>query len=60
LLTGVPKNDHALERGEVQAADVETVVTAIKNHPDITAYEAVHQDETRAVGQYKVTDQSFV
>jgi len=59
LLTGVPKDDHALELGEVQAADAETVVTAIKDHPDITAYEAVHQDETRAVGQYKVADQGL-
>lgn len=59
LLTGVPKDDYALELGEVQAADAERVVTAIRAHPDISAYEAVHQDETRAVGQYKVADQGL-
>ena len=39
----------------------ETAITvaAIKNHPDITAYVAVHQDETRAVGQYKVAGQGL-
>lgn len=59
LLTGVPKADHALELGEVQASDAEAVVTTIKDHPDISAYEAVYQDETRAVGQYKVADQGL-
>lgn len=57
LLTGVPKNDHALELGEVQATNPDQIVAAIKDHPDINAYEAVHLDDTRAVGQYEVADQ---
>ncbi len=59
LLTGVPKGDHALELGEVQADDPESVVAAITDHPDITAYEAVHLDDGRAVGQYEVADQGL-
>ena len=59
LLSGVPKADHALELGEVQATDPAPVVAAIKDHPDISAYEAIHRDERRAVGQYQVADQGL-
>jgi predicted DNA binding protein len=61
LLTGVPKGGCALELGEVRAeADHLTEVTdAIRNHPDITAYEAVFAGDQRAVAQYEADEKSL-
>jgi len=59
LLTGVPRGDRALELGEVRADEPEPVVGAIRDHPDITAYEALFVGEERAIGQYEAREQGL-
>ncbi|MFC6756642.1 MULTISPECIES: helix-turn-helix domain-containing protein [Haloarcula] len=57
LLTGVPMGDRALELGEVRADDPEPVVAAIRNHPDISAYEPLWSGDGRAIAQYEASEQ---
>jgi len=59
LLTGVPRGDRALELGEVRTDDPEPVVAAIRDHPDVTAYEALYDGEKRAIGQYEAVEQGL-
>ena len=59
LLTGVPIGDRALELGEVRATDPSAVVDGIRTHPDISAYESLHVDDRRAIGQYEAVEQSL-
>lgn len=59
LLTGVPKDDRALELGEVRADTVQTVVDAISDHPDITAYEPLYTGDSRAIAQYEAGEKGL-
>jgi predicted DNA binding protein len=59
LHTGVPKGDRALELGEVRAADPKAVSEAIRGHPDITGYDELYLDDTRAIGQYEADEKSL-
>ncbi|RXK46889.1 helix-turn-helix domain-containing protein [Halorientalis pallida] len=59
LLTGVPRGDHALELGEIRAENPGVVADAIRNHPDISNYEAVFADDRRAIGQYEAVEQGL-
>jgi predicted DNA binding protein len=59
LLTGVPRDDHALELGEIRAADPEAVADAIRRHPDIDSYETVYADDRRLVAQYETVEQGL-
>ena len=59
LLTGVPMGDRALELGEVRAEDPEPVVAAIRDHPDISEYEALWTGDGRAIGQYEARERGL-
>jgi predicted DNA binding protein len=59
LLTGVPKDDRALELGDVRADTVEPVVDAIRTHPDITAYDPLHVGDGRAIAQYEADEKGL-
>jgi predicted DNA binding protein len=59
LLTGVPKDDRALELGEVRAEDPDPVAEAIRTHPDVTAYESLYVDESRSIAQYEAREQAL-
>lgn len=59
LLTGVPRGERALELGEVQAADAKTVADAIRDHPDIRAYDSLHETDHRVIAQYEADEKSL-
>lgn len=59
LLTGVPRDDRALELGEVQAENPETVSDAIRDHPDITAYERLYAGDQRVIAQYEADERGL-
>ena len=59
LLTGVPKGDRALELGEVQAENPESVTDAIQEHADISEYDQLYVDDRRAIGQYEADEKSL-
>ena len=59
LLTGVPKGDRALELGEVRAADPAVVTDAIREHPDVSRYEQLYEDGSRAIGQYEADEKGL-
>lgn len=56
LLTGVPKGDRALELGEVRAENPESVTNAIQEHTDISEYDQLYVDDSRAIGQYEAAE----
>ncbi len=56
LLTGVPMGDRALELGEVRAPNPTEVTDAIREHPDISAYDQLYEDDRRAIGQYEAAE----
>lgn len=57
LLTGVPKNDRAIELGEIRADDPEAVAAALQDHPDTVAYERLLDGDGQAIIQYEVVEQ---
>jgi predicted DNA binding protein len=57
LLTGVPKNDRAIELGEIRADDPEAAAAALRNHPDTVAYERLIVTDGRAIIQYEAVEQ---
>jgi hypothetical protein len=57
LLTGVPKGDRAIELGEVRAADPAAAAAAIRDHPDVVAYDRLLVSDDRAVTQYEAVEQ---
>jgi len=57
LLTGVPLDDRSLELGEVVADDPEAAAAAIRDHPDVVAFERLHADDRRALTQYEAAEQ---
>jgi predicted DNA binding protein len=57
LLTGVPKGDRAIELGEVLADDPEAAAVAIRDHPDVVAYDRLLADDQRAITQYEAEEQ---
>lgn len=59
LLTGVPKDERALELGEVRAANPGTVTDAIQEHPDIFEYDQLYVDDRRAIGQYEADEKGL-
>jgi len=59
LLTGVPRGDRALELGEVRAGDAARVAEAIREHPDVSAYETVYAGEKRVIAQYEAVEQGL-
>ena len=59
LLTGVPKDDGALELGEVVADDPGRIVDAMGDHPDIRALERLHRGDRRAIVQYEADEQGL-
>jgi predicted DNA binding protein len=59
LLTGVPKGDRALELGEVRAENPTAVTDAIREHADISEYDQLYVDDTRAIGQYEADEKSL-
>lgn len=59
LLTGIAVEDSAVELGEVVGGDIDAVMDAITDHPDIVEYEQLYGDEERALAQYRTTEQSL-
>lgn len=59
LLTGVPKDDGALELGEVVADDPGRIVDAMRDQPDIRALDQLHHGDRRAIAQYEVDEQGL-
>lgn len=59
LLTGVPRGDHALELGEVQAENPSAVTDVISSHPDITAYDKLYAGERRVIARYKANERGL-
>ena len=59
LLTGVPRGDRALELGEVRAGNATQVAEAIRDHPDIVAYETVYAGEDRVIAGYEAIEQGL-
>jgi predicted DNA binding protein len=57
LLTGVPKGDRAIELGEILADDPELAAAALRDHPDIVAYDRLLADDQRAITQYEAEEQ---
>ncbi|WP_227739009.1 helix-turn-helix domain-containing protein [Halorientalis pallida] len=57
LLTGVPKGDRAIELGEILADDPELAAAALRDHPDIVAYDRLLVDDQRAITQYEAEEQ---
>lgn len=56
LLTGMPVDDGAFELGEVLADDVAAAADAVRDHPDVVAYERLFADDRRALAQYRSTE----
>jgi len=56
LLTGVPRGDRALELGEVRTDRPSEVADALRDHPDITAYDEVFASEHRVIAQYEADE----
>lgn len=59
LLTGVPKDDRALELGEVRAENAKTVASAIRSHPDIFEYDQVYASDSRVIAQYDADERGL-
>lgn len=59
LLTGVPRGDRALELGEIAAEDAGRVATAVREHPDVSAYETVYAGEHRVIAHYEAVEQGL-
>lgn len=59
LLTGVSKGNKSLELGEVLAENPEAVADAVRDHPDIPAFDRLYVDDQRALTQYETTEQSL-
>lgn len=59
LLTGVPKGDRVLELGEVRTDRPAAVTDAIRDHPDITAYDELFVSDRRAIAQYEADEKSL-
>lgn len=59
LLTGVPKNNRAIELGEILANDPEAAAAALREHPDIVAYERLLVGDRRAITQYEAVEQGL-
>lgn len=59
LLTGIAVDDGALELGEIVGEDVDAVMEAFADHPDIVEYEQLYVDNERALAQYRTTEASF-
>ena len=59
LLTGVPRGNRALELGEVRAADPRPVADAIRDHPDIAAYEGLYAGDERVIAQYEADERAL-
>ena len=59
LLTGVPRGNRALELGEVRAADPRPVTDAIRDHPDIAAYEELYAGDERVIAQYEADERAL-
>lgn len=57
LLTGVPKGDRSLELGEVVDDQPGAAAAAVRDHPDVIAFEELHADDERALTQYEVVEQ---
>jgi len=57
LLTGVPKGDRAIELGEVRTDDPEAAIDALREHPDIVAFERLLAGDRRAIVQYEAIEQ---
>lgn len=59
LLTGVPKGDRALELGEVRTATPGEISAAIRNHPDILAYDKLYSGDSHVISQYEADEKSL-
>lgn len=57
LLTGVPKDDRAIELGEILADDPEAAAAALREHRDIVAFERLLVGDRRAIVQYEAAEQ---
>lgn len=56
LLSGFPHEDRALELGEVIGDASTSVASAIRDHPEISAYERLETDERRVLAKYETND----
>jgi predicted DNA binding protein len=59
LLTGVPRDDRALELGEVRAESAEAVADAIRRHPDIREYDQLYASDGRVLAQYEADEKGL-
>jgi predicted DNA binding protein len=57
LLAGVPKDDRAIELGEIRASDPQAAAAAVREHPTIDAFECLLADDQRALTQYEADNQ---
>lgn len=59
LLTGVPRDERALELGEIRADGPDRIAEAVRTHPDIFAYDLVYADDQRSIAQYEVDERGL-
>lgn len=57
LLTAAPLEDRTVELGEVTGGAVDGIGDAIRDHPDVVAYDRLHRDDDRTLARYESTDQ---
>ena len=59
LLTGVPTGDRALELGEVRAERPGSVADAVRDHPDVHAYDQLYADDRRVLAKYEADERGL-
>lgn len=57
LLTAAPIEDRTVELGEVTGGAVDAIGDAIRDHPDVAAYDRLYRDDERTLARYESTDQ---
>lgn len=57
LLTGVPKEDRAIELGEIRCDDPTPVFSAFRDHADIVAFDQLLLSDERAVAKYEADEE---
>lgn len=56
LLAGVETDDGALELGEVRGPAPSNAADAVRQHPDVSAYDQLFLGDERALARYRVSD----
>lgn len=56
MLTGAPATDRVFELGEVVSSTPAAVADAVREHPDVVAYEQLYLGDETAIAQYETTE----